>query len=161
MRTTVVALTALACAACGTKNAANRTDSTAPATATVAPSGTSTMTSAEFRRFADSAKVRYIDAATKGDVAAIGAFYSDDAVVLAPNEKAANGRAEIDKANTQMFSAMKVTSLKLATDDVQISGDLAVETGKYDQTLTPKTGKAIHDVGKYVVVWKKQSGCVS
>jgi len=109
------------------------------------------------RRFIDSAQLRYIAAATKGDVGAIGSFYTDDAAVLTPNAKAVHGRAEIDKGNTQMLSTTKITALKLSTDDVQISGDFGVETGSYEQTLTPKTGKPMHDVGKYLLVWKRQA----
>ena len=157
MRTTAIALTALACAACATKNAANRPDSTAPAAATVAASPTSATTVAELRHAIDSGQARFIDAATKGDVAAPGSVYTDDAAVLAPNGKAARGRAEIDKGNTQMLSTTKITALKLSTDDVQISGDFGVETGSYEQTLTPKTGKPMHDVGKYLLVWKRQA----
>ena len=153
MRTTLIALAVLPCAACGTKTAGNRPDSTAPAAATVAASPTA---NADARKFIDSVTVRYIDAVTKGDVAAISSLYTDDTEILAPNAKATHGRAEMDKANTEMFKAMKV-SLKLSTDDVQISGDFGVETGSYEQTLTPKTGKPMHDVGKYLLVWKRQA----
>src|SRR5439155_8419121 len=157
MRTTLIAVAAFACAACATKNDANRPDSSAPAAATVAPGGPTPASAAELRHYADSLQKRYIEAATKGDVAALSGFYTNDAIVLAPNAKAVHGRAEIDKANTQMFSTTKVTALKLSTEDVQVAGDLGVETGAYEQTLTPKTGKPMHDVGKYIVVRKRQA----
>ena len=153
MRTSMIVLAALVGAACTTRESASRTDSTTPATATIA----SSTDPAALRRTIDSAQTRYIDAVTRGDVAALSTFYTDDAVVLVPNAKAMRGRTEIDKGNTAMVAEMKVTALKLATDDVITGGDLAIETGTYDQTLQPKSGKAIHDVGKYVVVWKKQS----
>jgi len=156
MRTAMILLVGLASAACTTKNAANRTDSTVPAAATVASSSATTTNLADVRRFVDSAKVRYIDAATKGDVAGLSSFYTDDAMVLAPNAKLVSGRSAIDESNRQMFAAMKVAGLKLTSTDLQSSGDFVVETGAYDQTLQPKTGKPIHDVGKYIVVWKKQ-----
>jgi ketosteroid isomerase-like protein len=152
MRTTTIVLAALTAAGCTTKNAANRADSTFPAAATLAPS----TDPAALRRFIDSAQTRFIDAAKKADVATVSGFYTDDAELLVPNAKAAHGRAEIDKANTDMFAAMKVTALKLSTADVITAGDYAIETGSYDQTLQPKTGKTIHDIGKYIVVWKRQ-----
>jgi len=155
MRTTIIVFLGLASAACTTKGPANHTDSAAPAAATVAGGAASDM--AAIQRFIDSAQVRYIDAATKGDVAGLSSFYTDDAMVLAPNEKLVNGRTAIDQSNKQMFATMKMTGLKLKTTDLQTSGEFVVETGSYDQTLQPKTGKAIHDVGKYVVVWKKQA----
>jgi len=33
---------------------------------------------------------------------------------------------------------------------------MGIETGTYEQTLQPK-GKAMHDNGSYLVVWKKQA----
>lgn len=152
MRTTMIVLAALAGVACTSKSTADRVDSTPPAAAALSPNADPTAV----RHFLDSAQTRYVDAATKGDIAALSAFYTDDALLLAPNAKALRGRAEIDKSNTEMMAAVKVTALKLATDDVITTADYAIETGTYDQTLQPKTGKAIHDVGKYVVVWKKQ-----
>jgi ketosteroid isomerase-like protein len=157
MRTGMIVFIGLACAACASKNAANRPDSTAPAAATVVASAASPSSTAELRHYIDTAQSRYIAAAIKGDVATIGGFYTNDASVFAPNAKAAIGRGEIDKANTEMFAALKVASLKLATSDLETSGDFGVETGTYEQTLQPKTGKAIHDVGKYLLVWKKQA----
>jgi ketosteroid isomerase-like protein len=57
------------------------------------------------------------------------------------------------------FSAVTVTNMKLVVRDVAASGDLASETGHYEWTLTPKTrgAKPMTDMGKYVVVWKKQA----
>ena len=152
MRRSLIVLAALAGAACSTKETASRPDSTTPAAATIA----STTDPAAMRRFLDSAQVRYSTAATSADVPTLNSFYSDDAIVMPPNAKAMRGRAEVDKGNADMVSIMKVTALKLSTQDVVTSGDVAIETGTYDQTLQPKTGKAIHDVGKYVAVWRKQ-----
>ena len=153
MRTSLIVLAALAGAACSTKETASRADSTPPAAATVA----STTDPAAMRLFLDSAQTRYSTAATTGDVSTLNSFYSDDAIVMPPNAKPMRGRAEVDKGNADMVTAMKVTALKLSTQDLVTSGDVVIETGTYDQTLQPKTGKAIHDVGKYVAVWKKQS----
>jgi uncharacterized protein (TIGR02246 family) len=157
MRTSTILCAVVVCAACAKRDTANRPDSTAPAAATVSPGSASGTDVAALRHFIDSAQARYIDAAIKGDAPAATSFYSEDGMVLAPNMKAARGRAEIEKANAQTFAMLKVTALKLSTEDLQASGDLAVETGTYDQTLQPKGGKPIHDVGKYVVVWKKQA----
>ena len=68
MRTTLIAVAAFACAACATKNDANRPDSSAPAAATVAPGGPTPASAAELRHYADSLQKRYIEAATKGRV---------------------------------------------------------------------------------------------
>jgi len=155
MRMMLLPFAAVVCVACGTKQAANRPDSSAPAAATVAASANSS-TPAELKQFVESEQPKYIDAVVKGDVAALSAFYTDDAIVIAPNVKASHGRAEIDTANAKMLPMAKFTGLKLHTEDVQVVGDIGIETGTYEQTLQPK-GKTLHDTGNYLAVWKKQA----
>jgi ketosteroid isomerase-like protein len=55
-----------------------------------------------------------------------------------------------------MLAMAKFTGLKLHTEDVQVVGDIGIETGTYEQTLAPK-GKTLHDTGNYLAVWKKQA----
>jgi ketosteroid isomerase-like protein len=43
------------------------------------------------------------------------------------------------------------------TEDVMVSGDLAVETGTFAWTLQPKSGAEVKDKGKYLTVWKRQA----
>ena len=55
-----------------------------------------------------------------------------------------------------MFAVATLSNVTFHTEDVQVAGDLAVETGRYEMTFTPKQGKAINDKGKYVTVWQRQ-----
>ena len=156
MRMSSLLLAIVACVACGTKQPASRTDTTAPAAATTAANSTNAASTAELKRVVDSVQAKYIDAVVKGDATAMSGFFTDDAIVLAPNVKASHGRAEMDASNARILAAMKFTGLKLRTDDLQVFGDIGVETGSYEQTLQPK-GKTLHDTGNYLAVWKKQS----
>ena len=52
---------------------------------------------------------------------------------------------------------MGLKDAKFTTDDVDVAGDLVVETGRYEMTFQPKGAKEMKDKGKYVVVWKRQS----
>ena len=155
MRMTLLPLAAVLCSACGTKQVANRPDSTAPAAAVSADSSSATST-AELRHFIDSAQARYSEAVVKGDVQGMSSVYTDDAVVIAPNSKAFHGRAEIDSGNARTLPLAKFTGLKLRTEDLQVVGDVGIETGTYEQTLKPE-GKTLHDNGSYLAVWKKQA----
>lgn len=99
-----------------------------------------------------------IAALEKGDSTAAAAFYDDSAMVMPAGQDAAAGHAGI----LRMFgslTAFTFTNMKLEVRDVAASGDLAVETGHFEWTLTPRTagGKPMPDKGKYVVVWKKQA----
>ena len=154
MRTSLTCLVLVALAACGTKDA-RRADSAAPATATLA--GSSTPDIAAVRQAIDSADARFDAAALKGDTAALAGFYADDAIFMGSNMPASRGHAAIAKGFAGMMSAMKLTAFKLQTQDLIVTGEYAIETGTYDITSqAPKATKPMHDVGKYLVVWKKQ-----
>ena len=43
------------------------------------------------------------------------------------------------------------------SEDVILSGDIAVESGSNEMTMTPAGGKPMTDKGKYVTTWKRQT----
>lgn len=152
-RYTIVAFLALA--ACTTKEA-RRPDTAAPATATLA--GSPAPDVAAVRQAIESANARFDSAAVKGDSATLVGLYADDAVLMLSNVPAARGHDAIAKAFGGMVAAMKVSAFKLTTQDVIAAGDYAIETGAFDMSSqAAKGGKPVHDVGKYLVVWKKQA----
>ena len=150
---TLAAAAALTSVACTAKNAANKPDTTSPATATTTSSANDAAT---VRPAIDSANARFDSALDAGDTATLLGLYGDDAIVMPPNTEASHGRAEIAKAFGGMTSGMKFSGTKLTTTDLIVSGDYAMETGTYEMTVTPKGAKAVKDVGKYETVWKKQ-----
>jgi len=151
-RLAVVALAGLT--ACTTQQA-RRTDTTSPATATLA--GAPATDAAAVRQAIEAQNSRFSAAALKGDTATIAGIYADDAIVMGPNEPAFHGHDAIAKGLAKMMSAMSLTGHKLQTQDVIVAGDYAIETGAYDVSAAPPKAKPVHDVGKYIVVWKKQT----
>ncbi|HEX4469151.1 MAG TPA: DUF4440 domain-containing protein [Gemmatimonadaceae bacterium] len=148
-------LTLVAVAACTTQQA-RRTDTTSPAAATLA--GAPATDAAAVRRAIDSANARFDAAALKGDTAALAGFYADDAVFMGANMPAERGHEAIAKGFAGMLAAMKPTAFKLQTQDLIVSGEYVIETGTYDITSqVPKATKPMHDVGKYLVAWRKQA----
>lgn len=112
---------------------------------------------------ADEAAIREADqawakATSAGDAAAITAFYASDAVLMPPGSPAIKGSEEIGKFFTSMTSAVS-GPFELTTTAVQGNGDLALSTGEYTATLTPKQKGAKPlpvEHGKYLGVMKKQ-----
>ena len=152
-RLSVVALLALA--ACTTRQA-RRPDTTAPATATLA--GTPAADVAAVRQAIEAQNARFSTALPKGDTATIASLYDDAGIVMFSNEPAARGHDAIAKVFAGFVGAVKPSAIKLQTQDVVVGGDYAVETGAYELSAPAAKGtKAMHDVGKYVVVWKKQT----
>lgn len=89
------------------------------------------------------------------DLAATLSYYSDDAVVLAPNAPIAKTKKEIKDVWASMTTANVSISWKCTKVEVSKSLDMAYSYGTYD--LSIKDGdKTITDKGKFVEIWKKQ-----
>jgi uncharacterized protein (TIGR02246 family) len=101
----------------------------------------------------------FVMAARSGDTTAIVNTYAPDAIVLASNTPMVHGREAIRSFWTGFLGQFASVDFSLTPDDVQQSGDLAVETGRYRANLTPKNATTpVNDEGKYVVVWRKIGG---
>jgi ketosteroid isomerase-like protein len=153
-RLSVLGLAALA--ACSAQQA-RRTDTAAPAAATLAGAPAGDVTAV--RQALEAQNARFGDAVVKGDTATLAGFYADDAILMMSEMPATRGHDGIAKTFAGMGSAMKVSSFRLQTQDVIVSGDYAFETGAYDMNAQPaaKGAKPEHGVGKYLVLWKKQA----
>lgn len=112
---------------------------------------------------ADEAMIRRADsdwvaAAQSKRVDAWLAFYTNDAVVLPPNDKAANGREEARKSVGELLA---LPDLAIAWEPTKItvarSGDIAYLTGAYSLKFKDPSGRVIADQGKLLEVWTKQS----
>lgn len=107
----------------------------------------------------EEANARFKDAIVKGDTATMLANYTDDAVVMNPGEPIARGREGLARVFSGMLTQFTLKDATVHTEDVMVSGDLAVETGTFEWTLVPKTaqGKEMTTKGKYLTVWKQQA----
>ena len=105
------------------------------------------------------ANAAFATAMRTNDFDAITNTYTADATFMPPNMPAAHGQSAIRTAWTGFLGQFSSTDIMLTTDDVQQSGDLAAETGRYMVHVVPKgTTTPVTDSGKYVVVWKKIDG---
>jgi ketosteroid isomerase-like protein len=105
------------------------------------------------REAIDAGNRAFVAAFLRGDAHAISLLYAEDAQVIAPGAPAAKGRAAIAAAWQKTIDS-GIRDLKLETDDVASSGDLAGETGHV--RLVAKDGSVSQ--ARYVVVWKRVAG---
>lgn len=89
-----------------------------------------------------------------GDAAGVAAIYSEDAILMAPNAPAVQGRAAIAQF-MQEGMAQGPSLISIKTDESFTRGDDGVRRGTY--RVTTKEGQEI-EVGKYVELWKKNAG---
>ena len=98
---------------------------------------------------------QFVAALQKGDMAALGSMYAEDAYLLPPGAEIIKGRAAIQAYWTK--AAEGVAGFKLTTLDVKPLGtEAAREVGTF--TLTTKGQQPQEIAGKYVVVWEKSGG---
>jgi len=97
-------------------------------------------------------------AANAGNVDRIVSYYADDAVLMPPNLPAFRGRDAVRQYWAGLLGLGKA-DVTIGADDIQQSGDMAVERGHYALTIAPRGGGAtISDKGKYVIMWRKRGG---
>ncbi|WP_373493890.1 DUF4440 domain-containing protein [Aquiflexum sp.] len=91
-----------------------------------------------------------------GDVSALLAFYSDDAVSMGSGSPMAVGKAAIQKEiEAGMTSRPAGVTHKYETLDVFGDENTVTEVGKF--TRTDASGKEI-STGKYMAIWEKRNG---
>lgn len=97
-------------------------------------------------------------AAGSKDVAKTVSFYADDASALPFNAPIATGKDQIQQLWAHLTS-LPGFALSFAPTKIEVakSGDLAYDLGTFELKTNDAQGNATTQVGKYVVVWKKQS----
>ncbi|HEV8198234.1 MAG TPA: nuclear transport factor 2 family protein [Gemmatimonadales bacterium] len=83
----------------------------------------------------------------------VNAYYTDDAIFMAPNAPAATGRAAI-LAVLNGFPPF--TTFEIKTVEINGGGGDAWVRGTYNMVMAPPGGAPMPDNGKYLEIWKKQ-----
>ena len=114
------------------------------------------------KQSADEEMIRKLDAewsaaAQSRNVEKTVSYYADDASVLGDRVPIATGKAQVHELWTQMLSSPGV-KLSFGPTKVELAKakDIAYEIGTYQMTGNDPKGNPVNEVGKYVVVWKKQ-----
>jgi uncharacterized protein (TIGR02246 family) len=87
------------------------------------------------QRGIDDAWARAAEGLKKGDAAAIAALYTNDAIVIGPDAPTSSGRASIEKDMHTMFASSKFLDVSHQSTALDVSGDIAVDTGVYTMTV--------------------------
>jgi uncharacterized protein (TIGR02246 family) len=102
----------------------------------------------------------YVKATLAGDVKAIAALYTDDALEMPPNQPMVKGKVAIQQYyEKEMGSGTKINSFTLTHLDSHAVGDLGYNVGTYQQSVTPSGASSpVTDTGKYTVILKRSAG---
>jgi uncharacterized protein (TIGR02246 family) len=110
----------------------------------------------------DEAAIRKLDAdwsaaAQSKDVEKTISFYAADGSILPANAPKATGKEQIRAVWSHLLVDLKAdVSFGPAKIEVAKSGDIAYDIGTYELKVKDAQGNAVTEIGKFVVVWKKQ-----
>ena len=122
----------------------------APTFSAAAPQASTTVTLAKIR------EAWVYDLRTK-QLEPILKFYAPDAVFLLPSGDRITGSAAL-RTLFQNIMATFHSDLTLHSQNLETSGDLAYDSGDFQETLTTiATGAKITSKGSYIIIFKRQS----
>ncbi len=148
-RTSLGVLSLLLIVACSTSTPANNA-----ATDTAAKTPDTAADKAAIAKAHDVVEGAY----RSSDCNAMVSVAANDAVFEPPNTPSAKGVDGIRAWCTPMFNQMKTKALTVSNKEIDVSGDLAVDHGDYDWTLTPAAGGAdVRAQGRYVTIWHREA----
>jgi uncharacterized protein (TIGR02246 family) len=124
---------------------------------TVAGSTTNPADTAAVRKYIADADARWQAAENSGDANAVSKFYSDSAITMYEGQPTNIGREAVTKSLGEEFTRSKPSDVTFHTDNLMVSGDLAIETGTEKSMVTPPGGgKRIAHTGRYMTVWHRE-----
>ena len=122
------------------------------AVAAAAPPGTDPRLLAAIRK----ANGEFEVAMTKGDVAAIVAPYTADAVFVGADGTATKGRDRIEQLYRDRFAKSgPAQETHIESEELMVDGDVAYERGKGSITLLVK-GERVTSRARFLTVWQRQ-----
>ena len=114
--------------------------------------------SGDARAGIDKTRNAYVSAWEAGDAGKIAELYTEDALVLYPDQPAVTGRSAIVGYFKEFFDEFTQTSFDLSSAEIEIAGPWAFDRGAYRWKGIPRSGgKPIEDSGKYLVILKRQA----
>jgi len=99
---------------------------------------------------------RYVAAIERGDGYAILDLYEKDAVLIPSSQPPIRGNAVIAGVWNELFGKQLHISLRLVTDKIERSCDLATETGTFTMTGRLKDKPEQTQTGDYFALWRLQ-----
>ncbi len=105
------------------------------------------------RKIVDRQREALLAAVENKDDVSIAELYAPDAQLFPPNGPAVAGRDTIRRYWKEHLRYM--TRISLETVSLEVSMDLAYESGRYTAILNLPEGETYADTGKYLVVWKR------
>ena len=115
------------------------------------------LTDADRKAF-DTIRAVEIAAFSSGDVGKLAALWTDDILLLAPNDPPVSGKEAVRVWVLRMHEQFKIRGTYKSAEIVEVRGDVAVEWMTFNLTLQPIAGgEPMVEDGKGIHVYRRQS----
>ena len=96
------------------------------------------------------------DAFKDGELDRLLSYYTDDIVLMPPNDPGIYGKPEAADWFKEYFAHFKITAIGFADSNVIHRDDLAIERVNYHVSILPLAGgDRIVDEGRFLTIWKR------
>jgi uncharacterized protein (TIGR02246 family) len=107
----------------------------------------------------DRTRNAYVAAWLAADAARVADLYTENAVILYPNQPAIQGKPAILAYFKAFFGEFGQNEFQLTSSEIEVVGSWAFDRGSVRWKGTPSAGgKPVEDIGKYLVVLQQQPG---
>jgi uncharacterized protein (TIGR02246 family) len=96
----------------------------------------------------------FVTAFNTGNYDQAAALFAPDGTFMAPNYEPAYGPKAVEQL-LRKFGDGGYQDLRLETVRVEVSGDIAVEIGRYSVVIHQSDGTLLADRGKYLKAWRR------
>ncbi len=110
---------------------------------------------ADVRSLTQTALDEHAQAAVRRDVRTAASLFTDDAVVMFPGMPNVVGRDAIAALMQRAWPVINPTAVRYQTDEVFMSGGMAVTVARYWVTMSPSNQPASQDSGRYMLLWTR------
>ena len=101
---------------------------------------------------------KFMEDVNRGNAAAGAAAYTDDAILMPPNNSPVRGKQAIEKYLAEIGSQLQASNFQLSILEIDVQGDTTIVRGTYSSSFTvPGTDAPMEDRGKTLNVWKRQA----
>jgi uncharacterized protein (TIGR02246 family) len=114
------------------------------------------MGTAEVRAIIETTNARFAAALVKGDAPALAALFAEDGQAIPGAAKGfVTGRAALAEYYAGRLKAARYLEATITTVEVEVSGDVAWETGTNRVVVQVGESAPVTRTGRYLVVWKR------
>ena len=109
------------------------------------------------RAAVDQGHEAFLNAMRGNNVDSLRPLIAEEAEFAPPNANIGAGREAFLTWYQQLLTQMRTSGVTVSDRDVAVAGDLAIESGTFDWTLTPVAGGApVRDQGHFIAIWRRQ-----